>query len=58
MLYNNLLPLLLLLLLLLLRLWQFKVDDNTVYDLHKLAKVGEAMYGPIDDTNHRCGIDM
>jgi len=31
---------------------QYKVDDSTVYDLHKLAKVNEPMYGPIDDTNH------
>ena len=28
------------------------MDDNTVYDLHKLAKVDEPMYGPIDDKNH------
>jgi hypothetical protein len=28
------------------------VDDNTVYDLHKLAKVDEPMYGPINDKNH------
>jgi hypothetical protein len=31
---------------------QYKVDDNTVYDLHKLTKVNEPMYGPIDDTNN------
>ena len=31
---------------------QYKVDDDTVYDLHKLTKVNEAMYGPIDDTNN------
>ena len=31
---------------------QYKVDDDTVYDLHKLTKVNEPMYGPIDDTNN------
>ena len=31
---------------------QYKVDDNTVYDLHLLAKVNEPMYGPIEDINN------
>ena len=31
---------------------QYKVDDNTVYDLHQLAKINEPMYGPVEDTNN------
>jgi hypothetical protein len=30
---------------------QYKVDDNTVYDLHKLAKINEPQY-KVEDTNH------